>query len=184
MMSHHDDERLTPAPDGRPVEQQPAWRTEFPIDTPEGHYVARREFTKFLGLASLGFVVGQFWIIVQNWLGRRRDQGEPRQFVARVEQVPVGGCRTFAYPDAEESCLLLRPDEAPFLAYHQKCTHLTCAVVPDMAKGQIVCPCHHGLFDLATGRPIAGPPRRPLPRIALEIVDGSIYAIDVEHRTA
>ena len=33
----------------------------------------------------------------------------------------------------------------------------------------IRCPCHEGYFDLDTGRQIAGPPRRPLPRIMLEV---------------
>ena len=182
-MSNHDDDQPTSAPDGRPAAEQPAWRTDFPIDTPQDHYVARREFTKFLGLASLGFVVGQFWIIVQSWLGRQRDAAPGRRLIARVDQVPAGGCRTFAYPAENETCLLLRRDATTYLAFHQKCTHLSCAVVPDFANGHIVCPCHRGLFDMATGRPIAGPPRRPLPRIALEIVDGSIYATDVEHRT-
>ena len=38
-------------------------------------------------------------------------------------------------------------------------------------------------FVLATGRNIAGPPPRPLPRIELEIVDGDVYAIGVTERT-
>src|SRR5205814_2092924 len=40
-MNHQSDEQLTPAPDGRPAAAQPAWRTDFPIDTPQDHYVAR-----------------------------------------------------------------------------------------------------------------------------------------------
>jgi Rieske Fe-S protein len=58
-----------------------------------------------------------------------------------------------------------------------------CAVRPEMDRDRLHCPCHAGYFDLATGRPIAGPPRRPLPRIVLEQRDGSIYAIGVERRT-
>jgi Rieske Fe-S protein len=45
------------------------------------------------------------------------------------------------------------------------------------------CPCHEGLFDLRSGRPIAGPPRRPLPRIVLEVRERDVYAIGVEQRT-
>jgi Rieske Fe-S protein len=182
-LTDRNDEQRTIAPDGRPADQQPAWRTEFPIDTPEEQYVARREFTKFLGLASLGFAVGQVWILVQNWLGRRQMASPPRQFVARQEEIPVGGALTFTYPDDAESCLLLRPAAETFVAFHQKCTHLSCAVTPDAQRQCLFCPCHHGLFDLTTGRPIAGPPRRPLPRIHLEIADGAIYAVGVEHRT-
>jgi Rieske Fe-S protein len=48
---------------------------------------------------------------------------------------------------------------------------------------QLLCPCHHGVFDVATGRPIAGPPRRPLTRISLKVVDRIVYATGVEPRT-
>jgi Rieske Fe-S protein len=80
--------------------------------------------------------------------------------------------------------LLLRPDEQTFLAFHQKCPHLGCAVVPDEARKQLLCPCHNGCFDAATGRPIAGPARRPLTRIALENRDGVVYAVGVEEAPA
>jgi Rieske Fe-S protein len=39
------------------------------------------------------------------------------------------------------------------------------------------------VFDLQTGRPIAGPPRRPLIRIRLQVRSGDIYAIGIEERT-
>ena len=68
----HDAEQVTIAPDWRPMEQQPAWRTDFPIDSPQDHYVERREFMKFLVLTSLAFTAGQFWIAAQNWWRRRR----------------------------------------------------------------------------------------------------------------
>ena len=57
---------------GQPSTKQRAWEEYFPIQASEEYYVARRDFTKFLGLTSLGFVVGQFWIVVQNWY---RTQG-------------------------------------------------------------------------------------------------------------
>ena len=75
------------------------------------------------------------------------------------------------------------PGAADFVAYNQKCTHLSCAVQPDVASGKFLCPCHHGVFDMATGKPLAGPPRRPLPRIALHFRSGTIYAAGVEERT-
>jgi Rieske Fe-S protein len=55
--------------------------------------------------------------------------------------------------------------------------------VPRVERGELHCPCHLGTFDLATGRPIAGPPRRPLARITLEVRGGVIYATGVEERT-
>ena len=52
-----------------------------------------------------------------------------------------------------------------------------------MSEGRIECPCHRGLFDLATGRPLAGPPRRPLTRIEIERRGNDLYAIREELRT-
>ena len=56
-------------PDGRPVSEQPRWRHDFPIDVPQDDYVARRDFTKFMVLTSLAFVVGQVSIGVKNASG-------------------------------------------------------------------------------------------------------------------
>lgn len=174
-------DQRTPPPDGRPEAEQPAWRRDFPIDVPQADYVARRDFTKFLGLTSLAFVVGQLWIVVHNSM--RRWQGRPAlQAIARLDEVPVGGAYLFTYPGKHDFCVLLRPTTDQLVAYNQKCTHLSCAVVPDMAADRLLCPCHHGAFDLASGRPIAGPPRRPLSVITLEVRDRVIYAAGVELR--
>jgi nitrite reductase/ring-hydroxylating ferredoxin subunit len=167
------------APDGRPAAEQPAWRRDFPIDWPRDHYVSRRDFTKFLGLTSLAFVIGQAWIGVKSVRDRLRGR-PPESPVARLDEVPVGSARSFQYPTADDPCLLLRPDDRTLVAYSQKCTHLSCAVVPEVENGRLVCPCHKGYFDLATGRPLAGPPRRPLPRVALQVRDGVVYATGVE----
>jgi len=154
----------------------------FPIQASDEHYVARRDFTKFLGLTSLGFVVGQFWIIVQNWYRKNRGQ-PPWHAIARVEQMRERDTLAFHYPGEDDDCLLIRLAPETFVAYDQKCTHLSCAVVPELANKRLHCPCHNGQFDLASGRPIAGPPRRPLMRIELQIVEGVIYATRVEARS-
>ena len=178
-----DREQITIPPDGRLLEQQPQWRQDFPIDWPQDQYVARREFTKFMVLTSFAFVVGQLWIGVQNWVRRRRGVPEIRQ-IATLSSIPVGGAVTFAYPEAHDAGILVRIDADTVVAYGQECTHLACAVVPQFEKNCLHCPCHEGYFDLATGRPIAGPPRRPLPRVKIEIRGGdAIYATGVEWRT-
>lgn len=181
-MSIHQPEQGPQFPDGRPADEQPAWRDDFPIDWPEDHYVARRDYTKFMVLTSLAFAVGQLWIGVKSVMRRVRPESSPRAEIARLADVPIGGVRTFGYPAPENACLLLRTDERTLVAYSQECSHLSCAVVPRLDRGELHCPCHVGSFDLATGRPIAGPPRRPLARIALEIRDGIIYATGIEER--
>jgi Rieske Fe-S protein len=181
-MSVERSDSQTRFPDGRPQAEQPAWRDDFPIDWPQDHYVARRDYAKFLVLTSLAFTVGQLWIGVKSLL--RRGRGRPQTAaVARLDQVPVGGTLGFSYPGPNDPCLLLRPDERTFLAYGQKCTHLSCAVVPRLERSELHCPCHVGSFDIVSGRPVAGPPRRPLPRVTLEVRGGVVYATGVEERT-
>lgn len=175
-------EQLTVAPDRTALETQPKWRQDFPIDWPQDHYVSRRDFTKFLVLTSFAFAVGQFWIGVQNYFRRRRSQ-PPIQQIAQLDEIPVGGGRTFNYPLPHDSCVLVRTAESSFIAFSQKCTHLSCAVVPQPDRGRFYCPCHEGSFDLSTGAPIAGPPQRPLPRVTIETRGSVIYATGIELKT-
>ena len=77
-------------PDQEPLEVQPQWRKDFPIDVPQDNYISRREFTKFLVLTSAAFTFGQFWIVYENWRRARRGQ-PPVTKVAALSQLPVGG---------------------------------------------------------------------------------------------
>ena len=175
-------EQITIAPDFGAADAQPAWRQDFSIDWPQDLYVERRDFMKFLVLTSAAFTVGQVLIGAQNWY--RTRTGQPAmQRIASVDEVAVGGTLGFTYPNEHEPCLLVRLSTSDFVAFNQKCTHLSCAVIPRPAEGCFYCPCHEGRFDLRTGAPIAGPPRRPLTRIVLDLKGRDIYAVAVEERT-
>lgn len=172
---------ITRPPDGRPMQCQPQWRKDFPIDWPQDHYVSRRDLAKFLVLTSAAFVVGQLWVGLQNVWRRGRGLPPHRKIIA-LSSLPIGGTLVFEYPGPHDPCILIRTAPDTLLAYSQKCTHLSCAVIPRVKEGIIHCPCHEGYFDLATGRNIAGPPPRPLPRIILEVRGGDVYATGVEER--
>jgi Rieske Fe-S protein len=173
---------ISSTPDGLPQSEQPRWRNDFPIDWPEDHYVARRDFTKFMVLTSLAFTVGQLWIVLQNFFRKRRGDFSMQRLIA-VKDIAVGASLVFKYPDEHSSCVLVRRTETAFVAFSQECTHLACAVVPKPEQNCFHCPCHEGYFDLATGQPIAGPPRRALEKISLEFRQGEIYATGVERKT-
>jgi nitrite reductase/ring-hydroxylating ferredoxin subunit len=175
-------EQITIAPDWRPMGQQPRWRQDFPIDWAQDHYVERRDFMKFLVLTSLALTVGQFWIGVRNWWRRRSGVPEIRR-IAALDEIRVGGVMTFTYPGPQDDCVLVRTADNDVVAYSQKCTHLSCAVRPRVREGTIHCPCHEGYFDLRSGRPLAGPPRRPLALVRLQVQGGVVYATGVEERT-
>ena len=174
-------DQLSVPPDGRPYHDQPQWRNDFPIDWPQDEFVARRDFTKFLVLTSFAFVVGQLWIVAEN-LFRRSRGALPVRRVAGAEEIPIGGSLVFDYPQPNDRCIVVRTGPQQYVGFDQKCTHLSCAVVPDPARGRFHCPCHNGWFDLHSGIPTAGPPRRPLGRILLEIRNGDLYAVGREVR--
>jgi Rieske Fe-S protein len=157
----------------------PLWREEITIDAADERYVTRRQFTKFLVLTSLGMFVGQLWILARSLFSRAAAPPAPLA-VARVGDLPLGGSRVFHFPSPSDPCLLIRTDAERYVAYSQKCTHLSCAVYFDSGKRRIECPCHEGAFSAADGRPLQGPPPRPLPRIRLERRGDELVATAVE----
>jgi Rieske Fe-S protein len=130
-------------------------------------------------LVSLAFVAGQFWILLINW--KRRVRGQlPVVEIKGANTLAPGGSLVFEYPQAHEPCVLVRLDETRYAAYSQKCTHLSCPVIPKPDQNRLHCPCHEGSFDLATGQPLAGPPRRALPRVLLQSRKGRLFASGIE----
>jgi Rieske Fe-S protein len=57
-----------------------------------------------------------------------------------------------------------------------RCTHMGCEVRWREAEGYYQCPCHEGRFA-ADGRPIAGPPPRPLRELAVS-VEGAVVVVE------
>lgn len=178
----HDTDKESAAPDGRPLALQPKWRRDFPIDWARDEFVSRRDLVKFIVLTSGAFAVGQLWIVAQRILGSSpgTPKAPPQLPVATVDELPVGGAKTFHYPQGSTPRLLVRTGPQSFVAYDQQCTHLLCPVVPAVQEGKLHCPCHNGWFDLQTGNPIAGPPQRPLPKVSLKVLDGRVWATGIE----
>ena len=163
----------------RSHELLPLWRDEITIEAADERYVTRRQFTKFLVLTSFGMFVGQIWILARSLFVRGGGTPAPVA-VGRVDDLPVGGSRVFHFPSPADPCLLIRTDAERYVAYGQKCTHLSCAVYFDPAKRRIECPCHEGAFSATDGRVLQGPPPRPLPRIRIERRGDELVATGVE----
>jgi menaquinol-cytochrome c reductase iron-sulfur subunit len=53
--------------------------------------------------------------------------------------------------------------DTPYIAVSDRCVHLGCPVRWVDAAERFICPCHGGVYDLL-GKPVAGPPVRPLDR--------------------
>jgi Rieske Fe-S protein len=154
------------------------WTEEFSVQSAEDKYVLRRQFAKFLVLTSFAMLAGNVWIWLRSVFGRR-EEAFPRQRIGAVSDVPVGGVKLFNYPGPNDNCILVRPAADRFVAYSQKCTHLSCAVYYSRDRNRLECPCHEGYFSIDDGRVLQGPPPRPLPRIALEREGDELTAVRV-----
>lgn len=73
-----------------------------------------------------------------------------------------------------------RGGEEEYVAYTQKCTHLSCAVYYSAKNDRLECPCHQGFFSVKNGSVLQGPPPRPLPQIILEREGTKLVAIAVK----
>ncbi|MFB3921305.1 MAG: ubiquinol-cytochrome c reductase iron-sulfur subunit [Terriglobia bacterium] len=163
--------------------RQPLWKDEFSIETAQERYVTRRQFTKFLVLTSAGMFAGALWIAIRS-LFRKTALTYPRMPILKAGGIPVGGVKLFRYPSPDDACILVRTGEDEYVAYSQKCTHLSCAVYYSKDPGRLECPCHEGYFSVKTGEVLQGPPPRPLPRIVLERQGEQLFAVGVQIRIA
>ncbi|MFD7947952.1 Rieske (2Fe-2S) protein [Streptomyces sp. NPDC059744] len=142
----------------------------------------RRDYLRIVATVSGGLAVGGLGV-AGGMLPRHGDTGdakapEPRKITA---QLLPGEAIAFSYPEEEDKAVAVRLDDGTLVGYSAICTHLACAVLwrKDRGpEGELYCPCHEGIFDVRTGEVTAGPPPRPLPKVALtEQTDGSVWAI-------
>jgi len=156
----------------------PLWREEISFRDEDERYVARRQFGRFLVLTSAAMFAGNVWI----WLRSRMHRAASVLAVpiARLGEIAVGEVKTFSFPGPNEPCLLIRRGVDDYVAFEQKCTHLSCAVVYSRERDRLECPCHLGYFSATTGAVLQGPPPRPLARIRLERRDDELFALAVE----
>jgi nitrite reductase/ring-hydroxylating ferredoxin subunit len=154
------------------------WREDFPVGWDSDNYVTRREMVKFLALGSLTIAGANAVVAGAPHLVRASEM--PRTMISLASSLPAGGSALFSYPTAQDPCILVRLRNGDLAAYSQVCTHLSCAVVHKEQENTLFCPCHHGYFSVEEGRPLAGPPTRPLPRIRLEQLGNEIFATGLE----
>jgi nitrite reductase/ring-hydroxylating ferredoxin subunit len=153
------------------------WREEFPYPWDEDEVVTRRDTLRFLlgGAGALFLATGALAIIGHLPAG----PGVQAVPVAKVGELAENEWRVFDFPDQYAQGILINLPGKGLVAYSDVCTHLSCAVIYQGDGKHLHCPCHEGLFDVATGNVLAGPPIRPLPLIQLAIHDGTIYAVKV-----
>jgi nitrite reductase/ring-hydroxylating ferredoxin subunit len=159
---------------GVPV-PDPVWRQDFPLTSAGEDEVTRREFVRYLVLASGGFAAGNVGLAL--WASLRSiNEGVPRPIV-RLASVAEGEAHLFHDPTGADPAILVHLPGGELRAFSQKCTHLGCVVYWDPEATEMACPCHEGIFDADTGDVISGPPQRPLGRIDVEVRNGTVWAL-------
>ena len=157
----------------------PKWRLDFPFTSEGEDEVTRREFARYLVLASAAFAAGS--VGVATWASLRAIEVAPPQPIVVARDVAEGASFLFRYPTPLDPAILVRLAGGELRAFSQHCTHLGCVVYWEHAREQMLCPCHDGVFDGRTGSVVAGPPQRPLARIAVEVRDdGMVWALGRE----
>lgn len=152
----------------------------------EEHSLNRRAFLHLMFVCSVTFAAGAAPLAtLARWAersGSRRSPVRGGTPIARVNDIAPGQAMNFHFPTDKDPAVLLRLKNGDFVAYDRRCTHLLCPVLWDHARQELICPCHHGHFDPASGNPLAGPPRRPLPKIDVAVRDGTVYALGGRYR--
>jgi Rieske Fe-S protein len=133
---------------------------------------SRRSFAKSIAIA-IGAILAGALVALREWYHLRAT---PSAVIAHVGEIPIGGSKIFQYPTDVAPCILVRTGQSNYVAYSRICTHNSCPVFYRPDENAFECRCHGGMFSIADGSVLAGPPPRPLPRIQLEIRGDSILA--------
>jgi cytochrome b6-f complex iron-sulfur subunit len=134
--------------------------------------ISRRTFLDWLltgGLIAWGVA---FVAPVLSYVWPAQKRGPSIQTVSAGKADEFADWQTKMVAIAGQPVIVIRTPQG-FRAFSAICTHLGCIVGWDAARRQIACPCHAGFFDI-NGRPVAGPPPRPLSEHAVAVVNGEV----------
>ena len=143
----------------------------------------RRAILKAVALAgTAGAVSGVPLVSYVVSPGLKKGLGTWVDF-GRVENVEARGVRMLAYKLMVKDGWMVLPRQGVVWArtdadgkltiFSSICTHLGCAVRWQGETKTFECPCHSARFD-ADGRPIAGPPTKPLAVLEHKVENGNL----------
>jgi arsenite oxidase small subunit len=142
--------------------------------------LSRRQFGGSLTRAG----ISAWATAVAFWLTGCFSKKYRPEVIAKADEIPIGGSKIFQYPTENNPCILVRTGTDAWVAYSRICTHLSCAIFYNQEQQTFICPCHQGIYAVADGTVLAGPPPRPLPRIVIEQRGQDLVAVGVQTREA
>ena len=134
--------------------------------------MSRRTFVDWLiGDGLLAWAMA-FFAPVLSYVWPAQSRGPSTQTVSAGKASEFSDWQTKIVAVNGQPVIVIRTPQG-FKAFSAICTHLGCIVGWDAARHEIACPCHAGLFDL-TGKPVAGPPPKPLAEHGVAVVNGEV----------
>jgi Rieske Fe-S protein len=91
--------------------------------------------------------------------------------LAATSDIPVNKGMLF---EADEY-IVTQPKAGTFVGFDSLCTHEGCPVDVFDTPGEMDCSCHDSKFKLDTGKPFAGPAKKPMPKKPIIVENGQIY---------
>lgn len=138
---------------------------------------ARRRFLRFLLSFSAISMIGMVTAPIVGFLIPPKVEGGGaggRVLAGTTTDLPAGSGKVVAMGSKP---VIVVNGEAGVKAFSAVCTHLGCIVGFDSTVKQIVCPCHDGHFNPATGAVISGPPPRPLAAVNVTLEKDQIFLV-------
>jgi Rieske Fe-S protein len=97
-----------------------------------------------------------------------------KTLVGKAEDLPIGTGKVVAMGS---SPVIVVDTENGIKAFSAVCTHLGCIVEFDPTIKHIVCPCHDGHFNPASGAVLSGPPPQPLKPVTVTVEADQIFLV-------
>ncbi len=147
---------------------------------------SRRAFLQRLAAALGAFMAAAAGVPIAGALISPALRGEAAQWVplGQASDFAVGQPRLVSFgltkmdgyqrTTLQRGVWVYRPNDADLIVYSARCTHLGCLINFRADSGTFLCPCHGGVFALADGSVVDGPPPRPMDRLEHRIDDGRL----------
>lgn len=139
--------------------------------------LSRRRFVKFLMSFSVVSSIAMVITPVVGFLIPTKTAGGGaggKVLAGTLDTLPVGKGAVVAIGSKP---VIVVNTAGGVKAYSAICTHLGCVVLWDETANNIVCPCHDGRFNPATGAVMSGPPPAPLAPLTTTIEGNDIYIV-------
>ena len=131
-----------------------------------------------LWTAALLIAAGAAWPLVGLLSRGGRGKETVYYFACESEDLPESGVKKVELNlrggDRPDTRVFIKQEAGGGLtAFSAICTHLGCLVSFNRMKGEFICPCHGGRYDMA-GNVVAGPPPAPLKRLPVRVEGGRV----------